>query len=297
MKDFAIETVGLRRSFHGRPALTGLDMRVPWGSIWGFLGRNGAGKTTTIKILMGILKPHGGSARVLGMPLAGANSAAKIRQRIGFVTEDKELYPYMTVRQVLRFTRSFFPNWRDDLEQRYLRMFELPPDKKIPDLSKGMRSKLMLLLAMSRGAELLILDEPTDGLDPVTVEEMLRELVSFSATEGTTIFFSSHQLSEVEQIADHIMIVDHGRGIVSGSLDDLKGCYQRVNVMFREEPASPIQWLDGVERVTQHGRLVSLLASKNVTALVDQAKSLPGARVELTTVTLKEIFLEHAREQ
>jgi ABC-2 type transport system ATP-binding protein len=155
----------------------------------------------------------------------------------------------------------------------------------------------MLLLAMSRGAELLILDEPTDGLDPVTVEEMLRELVSFSATEGTTIFFSSHQLSEVEQIADHIMIVDHGRGVVSGSLDDLKGRYQRVNVMFQEEPASPIQWLDGVERVTQHGRMVSLFASKNVTALVDQAKSLPGTRVELTTVTLKEIFLEHAREK
>lgn len=160
-----------------------------------------------------------------------------------------------------------------------------------------MRSKLMLLLAMSRGAELLILDEPTDGLDPVTVEEMLRELVSFSATEGTTIFFSSHQLSEVEQIADHIMILDRGRGVISGSLDDLKGRYQRVNIMFQEEPASPIQWLDGVERVTQDGRMISLFASKNVTALVDQAKSLPGTRVELTTVTLKEIFLEHAREK
>ena len=297
MNDLAIETVGLRRSFHGRPALAGLDMRVPLGSIWGFPGRNGAGKTTTIKILMGMLKPDGGSARVLGMPLSGLGSTTEIRQRVGFVTEDKELYPYMTIQQVLQFTRSFFPNWRDDLEQRYLRMFELPLRKKVPDLSKGMRSKLMLLLAMSRGAELLILDEPTNGLDPVTVEEMLRELVSLSATEGTTIFFSSHQLNEVEQIADHITIVDRGRGAISGSLEDLKGRYQRVNIVFQNEPAIPIQWLDGVERVTQDGRMVSLFASKNVTALVNQAKSLPGTRVELTAVTLKEIFLEHAREK
>ncbi|MDQ2840247.1 MAG: ABC transporter ATP-binding protein [Acidobacteriota bacterium] len=277
--------------------MNGLDLHVPVGSIFGFLGRNGAGKTTTIKLLMGILKPDGGSARVLGVPLSRSGDAAKLRQRIGFVTEDKELYPYMTVRQVIQFTRSFFPTWRDDLERRYLRMFELPPNKKIPDLSKGMRSKLMLLLAISRGAELLILDEPTDGLDPVAVEELLRELVCLSAAEGATIFFSSHQLNEVEQIADQITIVDGGRSVLNGTLDDLKVRYQRVNVVFREEPKTPIRWLDGVESVTQEGRTVSLLTSNNLRALLQQAQSLPGTTVEVTPVTLKEIFLQHAARE
>ena len=156
------------------------------------------------------------------MPVTDADSAVGIRRRIGFVTEDKELYPYMTVEQIIRFTRPFFPKWRRDLEQRYLEMFELPKARKIPDLSKGMRSKLMLLLAIARGAELLILDEPTDGLDPAATEDVLRELVSVTGSSEITIFFSSHQLSEVELIADHVGIVDHGRMVVSGCLDDMK---------------------------------------------------------------------------
>ncbi len=295
MSDLALETVDLRKSFHGRPALTGLNLCVPAGSISGFLGRNGAGKTTTIKLLMAILKPDSGSVSVLGVPVSNSSNVVQLRERIGFVTEDKELYPYMTILQVIKFTRSFFPKWRDDLEQRYLQMFDLPPHKKIPALSKGMRSKLMLLLAISRGAELLILDEPTDGLDPAASEQLLRELVSLSAAEGTTIFFSSHQLSEVEQIADHITILDHGRSVVSGFLDELKARYRRLNIVIPEESQIPDRWLSGVERATRQGRAVSLLASDNVNALVQQASSIPGAAVEVMPVTLKEIFLEHAR--
>src|ERR1700722_4836083 len=201
MNEFIIETDQLSKSFKSQPALCGLDLRVPAGSIFGFLGRNGAGKTTTIKTLMGLLRSDSGGAHVFGIPVADADKSIEIRRRIGFVTEDKELYPYMTVEQIIRFTRGFFPKWRDDLERRYLKQFELPLNQKIPNLSKGMRSKLMLLLGISHGADLLILDEPTDGLDPVAVEEMLRELVALSAAEGTTIFFSSHHLEEVEQIA------------------------------------------------------------------------------------------------
>src|ERR1700690_2651385 len=139
MTDFIIETSQLCKFFKEKPALRGLALRVPAGSIFGFLGRNGAGKTTTIKTLMGLLRSDSGSARVFGIPVTDADSSIAIRRRIGFVTEDKELYPYMTVEQVVRFTRPFFPKWRDDLEQRYLKMFELPPQRKIPDLSKGMR--------------------------------------------------------------------------------------------------------------------------------------------------------------
>jgi ABC-2 type transport system ATP-binding protein len=295
MTDFIIETNRLCKSFHSQPALRGLDLRVPAGSIFGFLGRNGAGKTTTIKSLMGLLRCDSGTAHVFGRPILDADHAVEIRRRIGFVTEDKELYPYMTVKQLIRFTRPFFPKWRRDLEQHYLKMFELPPARKIPDLSKGMRSKLMLLLAISRGADLLILDEPTDGLDPAAIEDVLRELVAIAASSGTTMFFSSHQLSEVELIADHIGIIDQGKMIVSGSLDEMKFQYQRLQMVFADPMKLPQQWVDGVESIRQEGRVVSILASRNADAIVSQGQSIPGTVVERFPVTLKEIFLEHVR--
>jgi ABC-2 type transport system ATP-binding protein len=197
----------------------------------------------------------------------------------------------MTVEQIIRFTRPFFPGWRADLERRYLDLFALPPHRKVSALSKGMRTGLMLLLAMSHAPELLILDEPTDGLDPLVGDLLLRELVSLQA-EGTTVFFSSHQLSEVEQVADHVAIVDRGRTVVSGALDDLKLQYQRLRIVFQREPVR-VSWVDGVERVRQDGRTVSILASRNVDALVEQARSLPVTSVERFPVTLKELFLEH----
>jgi ABC-2 type transport system ATP-binding protein len=295
MTDFIIETNQLTKSFKGQPALRGLDLRVPSGSIFGFLGRNGAGKTTTIKTLMGLLRSDSGTAHVFGIRVTDADRSIEVRRRIGFVTEDKELYPYMTVEQVIRFTRPLFPKWRNDLERRYLQMFELPHQRKIPDLSKGMRSKLMLLLAISRGAELLILDEPTDGLDPAATEEVLRELVDISASEGTTMFFSSHQLSEVELIADHIGIIDQGKMVACGGLDEMKARYHRLQVVFEGSVELPRRWLDGVESVRQEGRVVSILASNNVEAIVEQVRSLPGTTVESFPVTLKEIFLEHVR--
>lgn len=295
MTDFIIETSQLCKSFKNHPALRGLDLRVPTGSIFGFLGRNGAGKTTTIKTLMGLLRADSGAAHVFGTPVADADRSVEIRRRIGFVTEDKELYPYMTVEELIRFTRPFFPKWRNDLEQRYLEMFELPPKRKIPDLSKGMRSKLMLLLAISRGAELLILDEPTDGLDPAATDDVLRELVAIAASSGTTMFFSSHQLAEVDLIADHIGIINKGRMIVAGSLDDMKIRYQRIHIVFANSVELPQRWVDGVESVQQEGRVVSILASHNADAVVQQARSLPGTIVERFPVTLKEIFLEHVR--
>lgn len=153
----------------------------------------------------------------------------------------------------------------------------------------------MLLLAISHGAELLILDEPTEGLDPAAVEDVLRELVTLSASARVTIFFSSHQLSEVEQIADHVSIIDRGKAIVGGSLDDLKAGYRRLHIVFEREPSAPVRWTDGAEHVRQEGRSVSILASRNVEELVMQARSIRGTTVEQYPVTLKEIFLEHVR--
>ena len=295
MSDWVIEARGLRKSFQGRPALTGLNLEVPAGSIFGFLGRNGAGKTTTIRLLMGLLKPDGGNARIFGLPAEDLSAGLEIRRRLGFVTEDKELYPYMTVEQIIRFTRGFFPQWRADLEKRYLQLFDLPPNRRTSDLSKGMRSKLMLLLAVSHGSELLILDEPTEGLDSLAAEEILRELVAISAGEGTTIFFSSHQLDEVEQIADRVCIIAQGAAVVAGSLDDLKRQYQRLRIVFGEELRAPVQWAEGVERIHEEGRTVEIFASHNIDAILNQARSLPGASVERFPVSLKDIFLEHVR--
>jgi ABC-type multidrug transport system ATPase subunit len=294
MGDFVVETKGLSRRFSGHAAVDGLDLRVPAGSIFGFLGRNGAGKTTTIRLLLGFLMPGSGEVRLFGEPIEGPDSAVRMRRRIGYVSENKHLYPYMTVQQIIRFTRPFFPAWCHDLEQRYMKVFDLPPNRKVSALSKGMRTSLMLLLAISRGAELLILDEPTEGLDPAVIEVVLQELIALPATEGTTIFFSSHQLGEVEQIADHVAIIDHGRTVVSGGLDDLKVQYQRLRIVFQREPAE-ISWVDGVEHVRQEGRTISILASHNVEAIVEQVRSLPGTSVERYPVSLKEIFLEHVR--
>src|ERR1039457_5089080 len=141
MNDFVIEVNDLRKAYKGSPALNGLNLCLRQGSVYGFLGRNGAGKTTTIKLLMGLLRADAGEATVFGLPSSGKTSI-EIHRRTGFVTEDKELYPYMTVQQMINFTRPFFPKWRHDLEKRYLEMFELPRTRKTSELSKGMRSKL-----------------------------------------------------------------------------------------------------------------------------------------------------------
>lgn len=293
MSEAVIEIEGLRKCFGAQAALDGLDLRVPAGSVFGFLGRNGAGKTTTIKHLLGLIKADGGSARIFGQPVADPNMSVAIRRRIGFVTEDKDLYPYMTVDGIIRFTRPFFPGWQRDLEQRYLDVFELPRGKRISQLSKGMRSKLMLLLAICHGAELLVLDEPMDGLDPPAVEQVLRELVAIAAEHGTTIFFSSHQLPEVEQIADHVAIIDGGKMLVCGELDDLKMHYQRLSLVCSDEPPGDVARMEGVVSVRRSGRMLSILVSRNVEAIAAQLRQLPGVAIERFPVTLKELFLEH----
>jgi ABC-2 type transport system ATP-binding protein len=293
MNGAVIEIEGLRKSFGGNTALDGLDLRVPAGSVFGFLGRNGAGKTTTIKHLLGLIKADGGCARVFGQAVADPSAGVGIRRRIGFVTEEKGLYPYMTVGGIIRFTRSFFPGWRRDLEERYLDLFELARGKRISQLSKGSRAKLMLLLAISHGAELLILDEPTEGLDPAVVEQVLRELVAIAAEHATTIFFSSHQLSDVEQIADHVAIVEGGKTLVCEALDDLKTRYQRLSLVCSNEPPADIARLDGVVSVRRNGRMLSILVSRNSAVIAAQLRQSLGAAVESFPVTLKEVFLEH----
>jgi len=289
---FIIETADLRKRYDGVDALRGLSLQVPAGSIYGFLGRNGAGKTTTMKVLLGMARPTSGRARVFGLAADEQDASVEIRRRTSFVSDEKDLYNYMTVEAMIRFTAPFFPRWRVDLEQRYLRKFDLPPDRNVKALSRGMRTKLALLLALCRGAELLILDEPTSGLDPAMTEEVLQALVTHVAGEGMTVFFSSHQIVEVEQIADHVAIIDRGRAVVTGALDDLRERYRRIQLVFDNEAPAVAFRAPGVERVQRNGRVVTLLSSAGTKQILEEARALNPASVDVVPVTLKEIFLE-----
>jgi ABC-2 type transport system ATP-binding protein len=288
----AIETIDLWKRYGDIDALRGLDLKVPTGSICGFLGRNGAGKTTTIKVLLGMARATKGEARLLGAPA----SDAAVRRRVGFVSDEKDLYDYMTVEEIIAFTRPFFPKWRTDLEQKYRQKFELPGPRDIKDLSRGTRTKLALLLALCRGADLLILDEPTSGLDPAMAEDVLQALVGHVAGEEMTVFFSSHQIAEVDQIADHIAIVDRGRMVLAGALDDVRERYQRVQLVFGgDAPNVPLK-SPGVVRVSRQGRVLTILTSDRE-PLLAEVRSLAPASIDWSPVTLKDIFLESVRTE
>jgi ABC-2 type transport system ATP-binding protein len=293
---FVIETTDLRKTYDGVEALCGLDLRVPAGSIYGFLGRNGAGKTTAIKVLLGMTHPTSGQARVFGLDAGAAAAGIEIRRQTGFVSEEKELYAYMTVDQIIRFTAGLYPTWRRELEQRYLHMFALPLHRKVKTLSHGTRTKLALLLALCRNAKLLILDEPTSGLDPAVTEEVLQALVSHVAGEQMTVFFSSHQIADVDQIADHVTIIHAGRTAVTGGLDDLRESFRRVQLVFDHEAPAPAFRAPGVQRVQRQGRVVTVLCRGGADQVVDEARALGPVSVDVAPVTLKEIFLEAVAE-
>jgi ABC-2 type transport system ATP-binding protein len=289
---FVIETADLRKRYGAVEALRGLTFRVPRGSIYGFLGRNGAGKTTTIKLLLGMARPTGGTAQVFGRPTDQDDESVAIRRRTGFVSDEKDLYDYMTVAEMVRFTAAFYPTWRRDVADRYLRRFDLPSERTIKALSRGMRTKLALLLALARGPELLILDEPTSGLDPAATEDVLQAIVAHVAQEEMTVFFSSHQLAEVDQIADHVAIIDRGRAVVAGALDDLRDNFRRIHLVF--DGAAPVAAFrtPGVERVRRDGRVMTVLSSAGAQAVMDEARALGPVSMDVVPVTLKDIFLE-----
>jgi len=294
---FVIETADLKKNYGGVEAVRGLNLRVPAGSIYGLLGRNGAGKTTTIKVLLGMARPASGVARVFGLAASEPKESVEIRRRTGFVSEDKDLYDSMTVEQIVRFTAAFFPRWRGDLASRYLRVFELPPDRKVGTLSRGTRAKLALLLALCRGAELLVLDEPTSGLDPAASEEVLKALVSHVASEELTVFLSSHRIAEIDQIADHVAIIDQGRAVVAGTLDDIRSRYRRIQLVFDDDAPERRFRAPGVIRVQRTGRVLSIVSSGGAEAVLDEARAFRPASVDVLPVTLNEIFLETVKAE
>ena len=289
--DNAITTNGLTKSYDGFLAVTDLSIGVGLGTITGFLGQNGAGKSSTIKMLLGMMRPTRGGGQVLGHDIADPAASVVMRQRVAYVAEDKRLYDYMNVRQLIDFTRSFYPRWRDDVEAELLAQFRLPLNRSIKQLSKGMRTQTALLLAFARGAELLVLDEPTEGLDPVATEKVL-QLVVRAAADGTTVFFSSHQIAEVEQVADRVLMIDRGKLVLDTSVDAVKEEFRRIRAVYDGPDRPDVASIPGVRRVEVDGRLMSVMASHNVDAIVRQMRAGPATSIEVVPVTLKEVLLE-----
>jgi ABC-2 type transport system ATP-binding protein len=291
-EEFIIETSDVHKSYGDVHALAGLDLRVPRGAICGLLGKNGAGKTTTIKVLLGMVRPTSGRASVFGLHATDAKASLEIRARAAFVSEDKDVYAGVTVGALVDFAAAFYPKWRADRASEYLTAFELRADATTRELSRGMRTKLALLLALSTGGELLILDEPMSGLDPAAIEQVLKIIVKQVGRDGTTVLFSSHQLADVEQIADHIAIVDRGRVVVDGALDDLRDEYRRIQLVFDGAAPDAKFASKGVVRLRREGRVLSVLCRAAEADVVAEARALNPTNVDVLPVTLKEIFLE-----
>jgi ABC-2 type transport system ATP-binding protein len=290
-----IETRLLTKSYRNVEAVHKLSLSVGRGRITAFLGRNGAGKSTTIKMALGMIRPTAGEASVLGTPISDLTESCKTRRRIAYVAENKPLYAYMTPEQIIRFASSFYPDWRPEIAKKLLREYELPLDRRIKSLSKGMRTKLALLLAFARRPELLILDEPSEGLDPVGIEHLLQTLVAQSA-EGASVFFSSHQIGEVERVADHVCILDKGRLLLDVSLDELRQFYRRIDLVFPSAPVEVDFRMSGVEKILTVGLKMSVFASRNADAVVERAYDLNAVSVEVAPVGLRDIFLETVKE-
>jgi len=290
-----IETRDLTKRYGNFEAVHALNLKIAGPGITGFLGRNGAGKSTTIKMLLDMTHPTAGTGTVLGRSIGDPASNREMRRQVAYVAEDKQLYAYMTVEQLIRFTKSFYTDWRADVERHLLKRYQLPMRRKVKALSKGMRTKLALLLALSRRPALLILDEPSEGLDPVSIEELLQSLVA-AAAEGTTVFFSSHQIAEVERIADRVCIVDHGKLAMDLSLDDIRQDYRRITLGFAAQPPSDDFHMQGIEQIRTSGRQVVVLASHNADAIVERARSLEAVSVDVTPISLREVFLDTVKE-
>lgn len=239
-----IETHDIWKKYGRFDALQGLSIAVPEGSAFALIGANGAGKSTTIKTLMNIISPSRGSAAILGVD-SRALSPRQLAQ-IGYVSENQKMPGQLTVAEYIAYLRPFYPVWDRDLEAEILSQLRLPPERKIKDLSHGMRMKMALACALSFRPKLLVLDEPFSGLDPLVRDEFMENLLR-QAGDGMTILISSHELMELEGVATHVAFLDRGRLLFQETMDDLTDRLREVHVTL-DRPRTPAQlpkeWLD-----------------------------------------------------
>jgi len=291
-----IETNQLSRRYGRTEALRGLSLAVPTGSVFALLGANGAGKTTAIKVLMNLLPPSAGDARVLGVDSCRLGPAQ--RAQIGYVSENQKQPLWMTVRQLLDYCRPFYPTWDPALENRLLRQFELPVDRKLGNLSRGMLMKAALLSSLAYRPRLLVLDEPFSGLDPLARDDFVRGVLETSELGDWTVFVSSHDIEEVERLADNIGLLEEGRLRFSETTDALLGRFRRVDVTLTggaaQLAAPPSGWLEW----EQTGGRIRFVDTRYEQAAAERAwrERFPEAAVTAQPMTLREIFVTLARE-
>jgi ABC-2 type transport system ATP-binding protein len=273
--------------------LDSISLELREGGVLGFIGANGAGKSTTIRILMGLVRQDTGSVQVLGRSMPSEQIAAKLD--IGFVSEDMRLYGAATLAWHMNFVASMYPRWDQAYADMLLRRFDLKAQQRIKGLSHGQRVKAALLLALARQPRLLILDEPTTGLDPVARREVLGELMSVLTDEGRTIFFSSHNTLEVEQISDHIAFIDRGRLIALDEKEDLLDRWRRVRLVVPS--GSVLPQIPGLIEVAGTERLPVLTTSQFDPAVVSLCQD-RGATVQgIDSMTLEEIFVANVQNR
>ena len=286
MSELAIGTEHLKNSYADVTAVGGINLSVPRGAIYGFLGRNGAGKTTTIKMLLGLARPTAGSAHVFGMDVLSQRIA--ILQRTAFVSEKKTLYPTLTPSELVRFSRGFYSTWSDEAVEKYAHLFEIPMKQKFGKLSNGNQTKVWLLLALAQGADLLILDEPTTALDPITIDQLLRVLADEPLERGCTVFFSSHQMEEVEQIAEYVGLIDHGKLLLESRLDDIKSDFRLITAAGDRLPARTSSQILSVDVEKNFYRYVIKKDAEGFAARLSR----DGATItNIVPLSLREIFV------
>ncbi|MBI2213856.1 MAG: ABC transporter ATP-binding protein [Acidobacteria bacterium] len=286
MTDLAVHLDGVSKSYpHFK--LDDIQVKLETGGILGFIGANGAGKSTTIRILMGLVRQDGGAVEVLGHRMPDDQAAAK--RDIGFASEDLRLYKTATVRWHMEFVRSIYPGWDPSYAELLLRRFDLRPEHKIKGLSHGQRVKAELLLVLARRPRLLVLDEPTTGLDPVARQEVLGELMEVLADERRTIFFSSQNTLDVEQISDQISFIDRGRIVDSGDKESFLERWRRVRLDV--PPGVVLPSLPGTVSAVGSGRLSVVTTSRFDPAMTSAYQSAGATVHAVDTMTLEEIFV------
>ena len=289
--DVVIAVTDLTRRFGATLALDRLSLEVSRGQVFGLVGANGAGKTTLIKHLLGLYAPLAGSVRVFG--LAPTREPARVLGRIGFLSEDRDLPTWMRVEELLRYSAAFYPQWDRAYAEQLRDQFLLDPQARVGRLSRGELAKAGLLVALAHRPDLLILDEPSSGLDPLVRRQMLEAIVRSVAEEGRTVFFSSHLLDEIERVSDHLAMLARGRIVLRGDLAQVLESHHRLTLRFARPLVRP-PTLPGALSVAGGGLEWTAVANGALPELTAAAKALGAQVVAEDPATLEEIFLARA---
>lgn len=281
-----IETIKLVKTFDGFRALNELDIKVPKGSVYGLVGPNGAGKSTVIRHLAGIYKQDSGHVLVDGQPVYENN---EIKSRIAYIPDEISYYPQAGIEDMKNFYKRIYPSFSTERFEKLREYFDLDPKRPMRKLSKGMQKQAAFWLALSKCPEIVILDEPVDGLDPVMRRQVWSLLLSDVAENGTTVLVSSHNLRELEDVCDHVGIVNHGRMLTERSLSELQDNIVKIQLALADGGELP----EGLEILHEGrtGRLRQLIlrgTAEELTAKISAAKPL---FMDLLPLTLEEIFI------